>query len=524
MKARFISLAVVVLIIAGLIGYALASGLSMLYWLVLGSPLIALLLLAIWYGIWGWGDLRRRLQVSASLVLLLFLIIAGIGFLTRYEGSTSGASLPKLVWKWSEKDTTQGPANTTVNPAVDPQTIEADAAAAETNFLGPNRDGMWPSADFSLDWATDPPVELWRRPVGAGWSSFAVAKGRAITLEQIGDDEQVTCLDLLTGKEIWKQTDAGVNFVKSKEGAPGATMGGEGPRSTPTVFGDKVYVTGSTGIAKCLDFDSGKLIWSRNVITDYQGTIPKWGKSNAPLVLAEEKLVIFTGGETAGVNTIALDLETGEPKWTSTGQGASYSSPRLLTLLGIRQIVTVNQHDANGLDPATGKELWRFEWKGGLPKVGQPLPVSENRILLTASYGVGSPLIELKKNGAAWSVTQVWRSTRMKTKFSSAAILGEHVYGLDEGMLAAIDLETGNKVWKREKYGFGQHLLVGDHLIVQTEAGDLVLGTPTPQEFIEKARIKALSSMTWNVPSLAGRFLLVRNDREAICFLLPKKE
>jgi len=524
MKARFISLAVVVLIVAGMIGYALASGLSMLYWLVLGSPLIALLLLAIWYGIWGWGDLSKRLKVAGSLLLGLVLIVAGIRFLTRYEGSTSGASLPKLVWKWSQKDGSQKTVNPMVNPDVDHQTIEAEAAAAETNFLGPNRDGMWPSADFSLDWAKNPPVELWRCPVGAGWSSFAVARGRAITLEQVGEDEQVTCLDLLTGQEIWKQADAGVNFVKSKEGAPGAAMGGEGPRSTPTIYGNKIYITGSTGIAKCLDFESGKLIWSRNVITDYQGVIPKWGKSNAPLVLEDEKLVFFTGGEEAGTNTIALDLETGEPKWASPGQGASYSSPRLMTLLGTRQIVTVNQHDANGLDPATGHELWRYEWKGGLPKVGQPLPVSDNRLLLTASYGVGSPLIELKKEGSAWSAARVWSSTRMKTKFSSAAILGNHAYGLDEGRLAAIDLETGNHVWKREKYGFGQHLLVGDHLIVQTEAGDLVLGTPTPEQFIEKARIKALSSMTWNVPSLAGRFLLVRNDREAICFLLPKKD
>jgi outer membrane protein assembly factor BamB len=521
MKARYLTLFIVILIVAGIIGYALSSGLSIHQWLVLATPLVAWILLGIWYAIWGWGNWKTRLKVSGSLFVVLFLVAGGIRYLTRYEGSTSGASLPKLVWKWSSREI-EG-IETRVNASAVDQTIEEEAASVSTNFLGPNRDGMWDKVPFSMDWNSIPPVELWRRPVGPAWSSFAVSGGKAITLEQINDDELALCLDLLSGREIWRQLDTGVNFVKSKEGAAGALMGGKGPRSTPTIFRDRVYVMGSTGNAKCLELETGNFLWQRNVITDYQGLIPKWGKSNSPLILEDEGLVVVTGSEIKGVSIIALDLATGETKWTYETNGASYSSPTILTLLGTRQIVSVNATDVCGLDPGTGKELWQHKWKRSDPKVCQPLPVSENRILVTASYGAGSPLIELKKDGDIWLTSEVWKSPRMKTKFSSAVIIDQHAYGIDEGRLAAIDLATGNKAWKREKYGFGQQLLVEDHLIIQTEPGDVVLGIPTPEQFTETYRLKALSSMTWNTPALAGRFLLVRNDREAICFLLPEK-
>lgn len=521
-KVRIFTLFLLLAAVAGLVVYALSSGLSMMYWLVLASPMILLLLLTIWYALLGWGDLAKRLSVSGIMFLSLILITVGVRYLTRYEGSASGSSMPRLVWKWSEEKAPSESIETKVNETAVNQTIETEAQNAATNFLGPGQDGMWESVPFALNWDVNPPVELWRRPVGEGWSSFAVADGKAVTLEQIGDDEHISCLELLTGKELWTQKDRGVNFVKSKEGAPGAVMGGEGPRSTPTIYQDKIYVMGSTGNTRCLELKSGKVIWERNVITDYAGLIPKWGKSNSPLILEKEGLVVVTGSEVAGVNIIALDLLTGEPKWTYETEGSSYSTPRILTMLETRQVVSVNANDACGLDPSTGEELWKYEWSGSFPKVGQPLPVGDNRILLTASYGVGSPLIELEKTGDKWSVTQLWKSTRMKTKFSSASILDGYAYGIDEGRLAAIDLETGEKAWKREKYGFGQQLLVEDHLIIQTEPGPVVIGKPTPEQFNEIARIEALSSMTWNSPALAGRFLLVRNDREAVCFLLPE--
>jgi outer membrane protein assembly factor BamB len=401
--------------------------------------------------------------------------------------------------------------------------LREEAESARTNFLGPDANGMWDRVEFTLDWSSESPVELWRRPIGAGWSSFAVDGGRAITQEQVEGSERVTCVDLLTGKEIWTQADEGVTFLKAKEGRAGVLMGGEGPRGTPTISADRVFVLGSTGIAKCLSFSDGKLLWQRNVITEFGGVIPKWGKSSSPLVLADRELVLFTGSDEPGATVVACDMASGETRWVYQGQGASYSTPRLLQIMGTPQVICVNQNDVASLDPSTGEELWRFEWKGTNPKVGQPILVGENRILVSASYGVGSPLIELRKDGGSWTTTRVWNSIRMKTKFSSVSVLGDLAFGLDEGRLAAISLEDGSKVWKREKFGFGQQLLVEDHLLVQTEPGDVVIGKVDEEQFTETGRIDALSSMTWNAPALAGRFLLVRNDREAVCYVLPRK-
>lgn len=523
MTLRIVSLLLIFLLVGSLVGWALSTGMSINYWFVVTSPATFLILFAIWYAFLGLGDARRRIRVSLGLVGLLILTAVVAACLLRYEGSTSGSSLPRLVWRWTDS----GVEETTVRSRVGGSSIDPglreEAGSVRTNFLGPGGDGMWKNVSFSLDWSTEDPVELWRRPIGAGWSSFAVDGGRAITQEQVEGSEKVTCLDLLTGEELWTQSDEGVTFLKAKEGRAGVLMGGEGPRGTPTIFGGRVFVLGSTGIAKCLSISSGDLLWQRNVITEFGGVIPKWGKSSSPLVLGEEELVLFTGSDEPGATVVACDLVSGETRWTYQGEGASYSTPRLLQIMGTPQVVCVNQNDVASLDPSTGEELWRFEWKGTNPKVGQPILIGENRILVSASYGVGSPLIEVQKDGESWTTERVWNSIRMKTKFSSVSVLGDLAFGLDEGRLAAISLEDGAKVWKREKFGFGQQLLVEDHLLIQTEPGDVVIGKVDEEQFTETGRIEALSSMTWNAPALAGRFLLVRNDREAVCYVLPRK-
>jgi outer membrane protein assembly factor BamB len=189
---------------------------------------------------------------------------------------------------------------------------------------------------------------------------------------------------------------------------------------------------------------------------------------------------------------------------------------------GVRQIVTIDYSAVCGLDPATGKTLWSHDWPGTFPKVGQPIAVGGDRLLVTASYGVGSLLLKIQKAAdGSFAVERLWKTTYLKTKFSSAAVIGDHAYGLDEGRLACIALADGKRVWKNEKFGFGQHLLFGSTLLVQTESGEVVVGTLDPGRFTESGRLPALSSMTWNPPTVAGRVLLVRNDLEAAAYLLP---
>ena len=498
---------------------------TFLNWFIPAVFLIWLLLLGLWFLTFGNPSFKTRLQRFLT-GLTVFALLGYLATLVlRYEGSTSGSSFPKLTWVWNQEAASNSEER--LNEAaviVQPATPETLAAVSDLhNFLGPDRNGKWEELHFNPDWNTHPPKRLWQKTLGKAWSSFVVDHNRAITQQQNGNNEEVVCLDIFTGEEMWWHADEGVRLLLEKSENGGAAMGGDGPRSTPTIFGERVFSLGSTGIANCLDLNTGALLWSHNVITDYAGELQRWGSANAPLVIPEENMVIFAGTDRPGTNLIAYDIETGKLRWNYQGGGASYSSPRVLNFESIDQIVSVNAKDVTGLNIEDGAELWKYDWPGNFPKVGQPIKVGANRILVTASYGVGSFLIEISKPEAEWNVSEIWKTTRMKTKFSSSVILGDYAYGLDEARLACIRLETGKKVWKGEKFGFGQHLLFDNQLLVQGEHGYLATGTVSPEGYTETGRIDALESMTWNVPAVAGRLLLVRNDREAACYLLPEK-
>ena len=495
--------------------------------MALTLPFAGVFLLALWYLIFGWGpgEVRwRRFWIFGVVVL-----VAGALFLalTRYDGSTGGTSLPRFVWRWAPGAAEAPIVLTDDEVDAGPKPLAAavaEGAVDSPQFYGPRRDATWPEAEViaDFDWSAEKPEELWRRPMGLGWSGFAVSGRRAITQEQRGPEELVTCYDLLTGDLLWTHRDTAHFFESAETGA--REMAGDGPRSVPTIQGDHVFTFGATGVLNCLRLETGEVVWQRDVLEELGKKLPKWGKSTSPLVIPDLQLVVVSGGEKTGPSLVAYETATGAPKWKSAGNGASYSSPNLLTLHGVRQIVSVNAHDVSGHDPATGKELWVFSWPGSNPKVGQPIEVPGNRLLVTASYGAGSHLLQIGLTAGAWSVESVWKSIRLKTKFSSATVLGDHAYGLDEGRLTCVSLADGARLWKDGKYGFGQHLQVGDRLLVQAEPGYLAVVAASPDGFQELGRFDALTSMTWNPPTLAGRYLLVRNDREAICYRLPAKK
>jgi len=303
-------------------------------------------------------------------------------------------------------------------------------------------------------------------------------------------------------------------------------MGGDGPRATPTIDGGQVFAMGATGILNCLDLETGEPVWSRNILSAPDQENLEWGKSCSPLVYGD--LVVVGGGEKPAPGLLAYSRADGAAAWTSTGgAGGSYSSPVLAIVSGVRQVLSVNSASASGHEPVSGKVLWQFDWPGGYPKVGQPVPAGNGRILLSASYNVGSFLLNLiPADGGALMVEKVWRSNKIKTKFSSACVRGEFAYGLNEGRLVCVGLSDGKSRWKGERYGYGQNLLVGDLLLVQAERGHVVLVDASPEEFVERARLGALTGKgkTWNAPALAGNLLLVRNGLEAACYRLPLRE
>ena len=226
-------------------------------------------------------------------------------------------------------------------------------------FLGPNRDGHLPRVLLAHDWQTTPPRILWQKEIGSGWSGFSVVGDYAVTLEQYGDDEFVTCRELATGDTRWSHAE------KARHDDP---QGGSGPRSTPTIHDSKVYTLGATGILCCLHLSNGELIWRKDLRKEFgisdaeelQGVM--WGRAASPLIYGE--LCIVPAGGKPHVSLVAYDTLSGDKKWTGGAHQISYASPAVLTLCGKEQIVSVNESNLTGHDPQTGNELWSYDWPG----------------------------------------------------------------------------------------------------------------------------------------------------------------
>lgn len=376
-------------------------------------------------------------------------------------------------------------------------------------FLGPSRTGVVADVRLARDWMAQPPKLIWRIPVGAGWSGFAIDRGLAITQEQRGASEMVVAYDLLTGKPVWSHGDQ-VRYD--------SVIAGDGPRATPTIAGAYVATLGSTGLLNVLDFRTGRRLWSKDVSKDNQASNPEWGRSGSPLVLGGKVIVSAGGGD--GRSLVAYDVRTGARVWSGGSDKSAYASPILMTLLGRPQIVILNSRSLAGHDPATGALLWSQPWVPE-PGVAMPIRVADDLVMGSNGYGIGSKLVKLTA-GADGAITPafVWETPRLKAKFTNPVLHDGFVYGLDDGVLVCMDVKTGERRWRAGRYGHGQTLLVGDLLLVTTEDGEVLLVEPTPEAHREVARFTAFDGKTWNPAAVAGKYLLVRNDKEAALYEL----
>ncbi|MEZ6071002.1 MAG: PQQ-binding-like beta-propeller repeat protein [Pirellulales bacterium] len=320
-----------------------------------------------------------------------------------------------------------------------------------------------------------------------------------------------SCYDMATGAAAWTHAD---------EARFSDFVAGDGPRATPTVHQGRVYAYGATGILNCLDASSGELIWTRNVYDESTDSLPRWGNSCSPLIDGSRVIVTAGGGDGGGA-LIAFDQLTGDIVWSGGDDGPSYSSPVMATLAGVRQILIVGATHLSGPDPETGAVLWRQPWHPEHPNVSQAVPLNGDRVFLSAGYGQGCAVFQLASGRDGWSVHELWANLGLKTKFTNVVVRRGHVFGLDGGILACLDAETGQQRWKAGRYGHGQIILVGDVILVLAESGSVHLVEANPERHLELGRLDAFDSKTWNCPVLSGRRLLVRNDREAACYLLP---
>jgi len=389
-----------------------------------------------------------------------------------------------------------------------PAPAVAKAVADWPGFRGPNRDSIIPGVRIETNWSASPPVELWRRLVGPGWSSFAVHGDLLYTQEQRGDDEVVACYEVATGEPVWRHRDA-TRFWEANAGP--------GPRGTPTLSKDCVYTLGATGILNALDAANGAVVWWRDVAVDADTKVPYWGFASSPLVVDDAVIVAAAG------RLVAYDLATGIPRWLGPAHRGSYSSPHLLTIDGVAQVLLLNGAGATSVAPANGTVLWEHEWPGA--GMLQPASAADGNILITTSDesgGVGTRRLAVARGPDGWTVEERWTSRGLKPYFNDFVVHKGHAFGFDGSILACIDLEDGKRQWKGGRYGNGQLVLLPgqDLLLVLSEEGELALVRATPDRFTELARFPAIEGKTWNHPVLVGDILLVRNAEEMAAFRL----
>ena len=442
------------------------------------------------------SEMRRRAKFI-SLAAIILVIFLGTNVF-EFKGF-SGDLVPIFEWRWQESQSTFLLSSENV---LDPHISPKDYP----QFLGQNRDGIISTTQLNLKWDMHPPQLVWRRPVGAGWSGFAIAGNSAITQEQEGEQEKVVCYELHTGNVKWSHQDF------ARYDVPPA---GQGPRATPTISGNRVYTVGSTGILNCLDLETGEQLWTTNIFEEHEAETPPWGVSISPLVF-DDLVVVSAGG------AVAYHRETGEVVWIGHRIKSGYSSPFLTTFAGVKQIVIFNQGLVTAHEPLSGELLWKQPWPTpSVECVSQPVPLPDDKLLVSSGYGVGAKLFQISRNPTGeFSVSTLWETIYLKAKFTNIIYYEGYLYGLDDGIFACINPADGIRQWKRGRYGHGQTLLISDVLLVLTESGEVVLVDPNPDSHVEHARFAPLKGRTWNTPALAGDYLLVRNDREAACYQL----
>ncbi len=453
----------------------------------------------------------RRLSTGVRRAVMVGAIILACGPWTLVRtGGITGELDSDFHWRW-----TKSPEEKLLAQSGD-ETLAANPAAPATvrtgtewpGFRGPDRDGIVRGVRIKTDWTASPPVELWRRPIGPAWSSFAVSGDVFYTQEQRGQDELVVCYNLTTGKPVWKHRDA-ARFWESN--------GGAGPRGTPTLSNGRIYTLGGTGILNALDAGSGAVVWSRNAASDTKVKLPGWGFTSSPLVVGDV-VIVATAGTLA-----AYDLATGAPRWVGPNGGGSYSSPHLATIQGVPQIILLSATGATSVAPADGKQLWVHPLPSSA-RIVQPGLTTEGDVLAHEGEGNALHRIAATQGTGGWTVAERWITEGLNPYFSDFVVHKGHAFGFSGSNIACIDLQDGQRKWKGGSYGHGQLVLLADQdlLLVVSEAGELALVGATPSQFAELARVPAIKGKTWNHPVLAGDVLLVRNGEEMVAFRLSR--
>ena len=389
-------------------------------------------------------------------------------------------------------------------------------------WRGPNRDGISQEVGIPKEWPDDGPQVLWRVSLGEGFSGISVVKGHVYTMFSEGDDEFVVCLNASNGEEVWRfRSDS--NYHES--------MGGNGPRATPTIDEELLFTVTAQGKLYALNTASGETVWSHDLKGEFGSKMPRWGICTSPLV--EGDLLLVEVGGADGKSIVAFDKTNGDVVWSSHTDILGYSSPIAVTIGGIRQLIVFTGTQLVSVSPENGQLHWTYAWQTEHDvNAATPVFIAPDKIFISSGYGKGAAVVQVRVMTSPESsaeavgaenkrveirVEEIWKNTDMKNHFATSVLHGNYLYGFDNAILKCIDANTGMEKWKTRGYGKGTLMLADNHLIILSDRGKLGLAEATPSAYNEVASAEVLSGLCWTVPTLANGRLYARNEKEMVC-------
>jgi outer membrane protein assembly factor BamB len=392
-------------------------------------------------------------------------------------------------------------------------------------WRGPDRTGVSQEKGLLKSWAPEGPKLAWRSEgLGYGHATPSIAGGRVFGMGLRGEDEVVWALNVADGKQVWSTRIAGAIRL-------GGGQGGYGPRSTPTVDGNRLYALGVGGELVCMEVATGKLLWHKNLVSDFGGSVPRWGYSESPLVDGE-KVVATPGGRQATL--IALNKMNGEVIWKAQvpeGDGAQYSSCIAADVGGQRQIIQFTHGGVIGIAAKDGKFLWKNN-HAAFNTANCSTPIyRDNHVFAAAGYNKGGVLVKLTTNPDGVAATQVYHAPQMRNQHGGMILVGDHLYGFDDGVgLTCLNFKTGEIAWDNRSVGKGSLVYADGLLIARSERGPVALIEATPTGYVEKGRFtppsdpnpspEPQSRSTWPHPVIAGGRLYLRHMNILLCYEL----
>jgi len=395
------------------------------------------------------------------------------------------------------------------------------ASAQWPQFLGPQRNGISAEKGLLDKWSAQGPKEVFRVSGGVGMSGIAVSEGRLVTMIQRNDKQLVVALDAGTGKSLWQEEVA--RAYKNRQG--------NGPRATPTIVGDHLYIFTGEGVLAALQVDTGDLLWRHDTVNELGGKIADYGMSGSPLVI-EDFVIVIVGAP--GATVVAYERDSGKLAWKSGDDPAGYASPTLLKVGGKQQLVVFSGNSALGIDPESGKPLWRYPFVTDF-QCNTANPITHNgNLFISSGESHGSAMLAIKQNGDDFDIEEAWtsfgRKSVLRSEWQTSVLVGGYLYGLDNvgsagpvAHLTCVNAATGERAWQETRFGKSNLIAADGKLFIVKMSGDLVVVRATPKRYEEIGITNGVIGATRQAPSLANGLLYLRDDSEIVCLDVREK-